>query len=1329
LRQLARAAEEKKSVQRAKDREKWLSSFEDNFYEFERDLSKCSLPGGGSVLLPAGSGESLEDYAAFIERLADDSSIPKGSENVIRELWIQRRPLLAKHLRTLRTLDHWTDDGSPFDEGDSAQWSFDVHHMITALQKVAEEGWLLQHPLNTAEAENLLPLILMISANDDEDRYIDPTILTLFGRGMGAQRAALDVLCSMIHQPTHGRATMVDVLRDIMGTNNQISPSGPPEDHTWIEAEDVQRAGEALKAVLSSDDRTRRYTIQGAVEAVGEMFLGLPHFARELWATGVGAAAMKCYAENRLEGYDGDWRDGGCFLYAASQAIWASSLPQSRRPYTLSPEGICKYEWGFGEKGMYECMKEAESWAFFDTQDRKFYNSINRCNCLGCCDIDDGCYKSDLRCQFFEYYQSMERKVEITMQLATKVIDKAKAAAFSDSANAKEVAALTAKALVAARKAMRTHLNSNIHGKERIEEVEATQRGLLVDALTLECTHGSSSSSSAKARPLLEELLVYLEKRLPGDLVGRGPGIELDGDGAEAMLQAAKVHARLGELAEAKALAECVVAAKRKGKGGASEKEQGGGAEEPDPNSPTVGIWQEQAAELLAELSREEEESPDVGAAVEGLTLQRPICKGDVEAAPGLREVVKRWSWRSAGADQFEKYAEHHHIEIIDRLHVCVFKLRADLLVWDYENEEVFHWLKHVPHMLRKWKGVETQVGTALFLYSRGKRGTGENRPRVVILDELAKGGTTSMMSVDRYGDGNDTHYDPEFPLLGYEKGWRLTGLAKTVLPHIESAWPMLDCDKGIDDRDEIASFDIASWYERVFCSWLGSTDYMAATQNGSSWALAVANPRNNDTSFPSGTSIGVVVFDGGDEGEAEGEGTDETGAASLREGGSRADLSRLGVLGFPFLLPNVASDFEDLFDYEDEPDGGMKKLSSKYARLRTTRARVVYLRHQIGHHYRSDDAEDCALAFSQGGSSSGGTSTLPPILLSCGCDVRKRCVAKVWHYASGECLFQLDDFQAPPSNLVFAEGLLFAASKMGKSSTYRGKAQQNRTLLDDKIFVYDCGWSTSSSKSSYRPPLIGDIPNPLLPDGFDLATHRALSVEDKREVLEKVTILEGRGHSGVKGFHVASLTVVPKHRILLVMYRDYSLFLLRYAAPPAADAGSSAASPREPLLTYLRRVQLAQPKLKPGFSETFNYPRVSFAVERSGDAMFAATYPYLLRIPFPPLKVSASSSSAAAASEERASSGGSSPLSSPQASPLVSASSSAEIMNCDFCGMYKGIAASQSCGGCKAVRYCDSACVKAGWKTHSSVCKGNRKAMKKKEAAAVEPLPDVMLD
>ena len=61
--------------------------------------------------------------------------------------------------------------------------------------------------------------------------------------------------------------------------------------------------------------------------------------------------------------------------------------------------------------------------------------------------------------------------------------------------------------------------------------------------------------------------------------------------------------------------------------------------------------------------------------------------------------------------------------------------------------------------------------------------------------------------------------------------------------------------------------------------------------------------------------------------------------------------------------------------------------------------------------------------------------------------------------------------------------------------------------------------------------------------------------------------------------------------------------------------------------------------------------------------------------------------------------------------------------MNCAFCGLYKGVAASQLCGGCKSVRFCDTACIKAGWKSHSSTCKGaKKKKSKKKEVAEEEP-------
>ena len=1318
LRQLARAADEKKKKEREQWREERCKLWDERIDE--SDYSKCSLPGGGSLLLTFDSGapKSMEKCAQFMEKIAKhDVPTDAANKQSIRRYWIRLRPELADYISRLRTSDHWTTDGSPFeDDGGSgeAQWSWSVDYLVQALQKLAKEGWFLERPLNSSEAEQLLPIILMISAN--LEYYGCPDIETIFGAGMGAQRAALEVVCSMLQHPTHGQGTMVRILRAIMGGRG--AESELPEDYGWIEGKDVQLTGRTLKAVLV-DPRTPPSTKVEIITVVAGMFLTLPHFAQKLWRTGVGAAIMRCYAtsgclDDGLCRRTDDWEDSGAFLYAASEAIWAANLPKSRRPYTLSPEGLCTYDWSIGELGMYASMKEAESWAFFDEKEEEHRDAITPCDCCTT-------FKSNLRCGFFEYNQKAERSVEVTMQLAKKVIGKARAA-ISAAAEAEEIAALTGKALSAARKFSKTWLNSFLFGDERANRLGLTQEEVLVEALTLECAHGRSSNDDGGAgRPLLEELVNLLRKDLTRDSMHKEKISEAR---AARMLQVAEVHARLGELAQAKEFAEYVIAGKMKMDEDEDEDEGGDGAtaksaaaSSTDSAHDSLHNWQRKAAEFLAQLDEEEEESAETAREV-----QRPTCKEAVEATTGVSEVVHRWSWKSAGADQFGKYRAYRHIEVIERLHVCVFKLRANLLVWDYENEEVFHWLKHVPHMLQKWTAVETPVGTALILHSRDSASAGENKPRVVILDQLGRGGTTSMLSVDRYYEGHDTFSEPDFPVRPFDESWWLTGMGKTVLPHVANAWPALQDGAPLyQSIGSDAKFDgnlqsVACWYERAFCSMVGDAHRIAVAQQGSSssWAIAVPNPRitepNTATRFG---SIGVIIFDsrvagGGEEEERR-----------LRVGGAfgKSNLSRLGILSFPFLLPPVGTDLEGLFLEKDGVSAGLtpnEVLSDEYSGLIAAHVQVVYLNHTCS-------GREDALSFCGAGDG------LPPLLLSCGKDHRLGWVAKVWRYASQECLFLLDNFQRPPTSLAFADGLLFAAISIHDGDVLRTNENNSKKsrLGEDKVFVFDCSWSSGEHKdgSSRRKSLlpICEIPNPRLPDDFDLAAHQALSRDEKKIAEAACPALEERFKSKCRDFNIVSLTAVSKHRILAVEYGDNSLYLLRYAAPASGGgvdgAGFSEAVSPAPILTYLRHVRLAQPSIDVGMDSFTrrhcrSYPLVSFAIERSCDAIFAATYPYLLRIPCPPLQDSASASSSPSSSS----------LAPPPLRPPFAAGS-AEVMNCAFCGLYKGVAASQLCGGCKSVRFCDTACIKAGWKSHSSTCKGaKKKKSKKKEVAEEEP-------
>jgi hypothetical protein len=128
------------------------------------------------------------------------------------------------------------------------------------------------------------------------------------------------------------------------------------------------------------------------------------------------------------------------------------------------------------------------------------------------------------------------------------------------------------------------------------------------------------------------------------------------------------------------------------------------------------------------------------------------------------------------------------------------------------------------------------------------------------------------------------------------------------------------------------------------------------------------------------------------------------------------------------------------------------------------------------------------------------------------------------------------------------------------------------------------------------------------------------------------------------------------------------------HSFPTAADrrkaaASSSSSSSSSPLLTHLRRLQLGA------------LPFCSLQPSRSGTTLFVGASPYLYELQLPGAKGEATAAREWGRGE-------------------------AERMNCAACGRYRGPDASQRCGGCRAARFCNDACLQAGWKDHKAACK-----------------------
>jgi WD40 repeat protein len=168
--------------------------------------------------------------------------------------------------------------------------------------------------------------------------------------------------------------------------------------------------------------------------------------------------------------------------------------------------------------------------------------------------------------------------------------------------------------------------------------------------------------------------------------------------------------------------------------------------------------------------------------------------------------------------------------------------------------------------------------------------------------------------------------------------------------------------------------------------------------------------------------------------------------------------------------------------------------------------------------------------------------------LVSTSCNAN---LVKVWNYETGHCLFTIRDFQSAVFRMALGNGLLFAASEGIPS--YSKKSSQPDSLSDDKVFVFNCGWS------------------------------------DKDDVGQILAALPNSG-----GRSVASMMHVSSHPTVVVSYRDGGISVYKYALPSSGSVGSRFS------ISHERRINLT------------GIPFFSLSAGRLGEGFFAGVSPWL---------------------------------------------------------------------------------------------------------------------
>jgi len=458
-----------------------------------------------------------------------------------------------------------------------------------------------------------------------------------------------------------------------------------------------------------------------------------------------------------------------------------------------------------------------------------------------------------------------------------------------------------------------------------------------------------------------------------------------------------------------------------------------------------------------------------------------------VVSSAACPDVVGRWTWRSAGdqsASDSDCYSSH--VEIIERLHCCLFWLRGCLLLYDYETCECIHWFDGTDQEVR-WHSVYVPIGhgrTYLVFY-----GDRTHARAIVMADRLEKGGRTDLKTA---GMGPAT----------------LNSILEAISP---------------DDGNLDALLDsLLPWYFECLDRYLSGSEIAFQSRKPQSgerdpgWAFAVGRTREEP--------FNVTVF------FAEERVEQNHKTATAHEKDHFFNILLLGPFAFPLLLPDEfmgkeVGDLSRRLGIGVRIEKALRKVASKF------RARKVSL---TGHSRDILWVEFC----------SSGRS-----LVATSCNAY---LVKVWNYETGQCLFTIRDFQSSVFRMALGNGLLFAASE--RITRYATKkSSQPGSLSDDKVFVFNCGWSGKND--------VGQI-------------------------------LAGLPNSG--GTPVVSIVHVSSHPTVVVSYRDGGINVYKYSLPPSDSLGSQLS------ISHERRINFT------------GSPFFSLSAGRLGEGFFAGVSPWL---------------------------------------------------------------------------------------------------------------------
>lgn len=951
-----------------------------------------------------------------------------------------------------------------------------VDNVREGLVFACHQGWFAgaDSTLTATETEHLLAISKLASLEDIELAYeVIDRVLKLAGRFTAAE-----ILCKQLHRGLPSRGDTAGRLQQVLAGEGKVCIY---EDYTWVDAAVVDMAGCAFKAVLT-DKRSSPETNGYIFCAIHNLLMRLPHHARQLWEL-VGDSAREASESGNVK--ECQVGGGDALILMASASIWAlEQTTAAVKGGNLHPndddKGLYTLVNGVRDYSLYQCSEKEDSgcWMFLHKEVKRSTLGIALC---GCCEPPVPNILCNFRTSQKESLiaEGLTERADVASVLLQEVVKSGQTEILEKVAEgAVQSARLALNQISKLRKWGK--LPSTVKKK-----IGPHARKLLVTAL--EALFTRPGCERVQSKMLAEEAIAALVTDLPieakmNSTFSSGIPPRIDDTNAFAVYFTARALLFIGQHEEANRLAALLLVVQP-----LFGTVNGNRVPREDID---IDGWKEKGRSLVARIATA---SPtEFTAACATRQPQRPTLAPELDV---YSDLVSRWSWRSVGdqsVNTFDYYSKH--VEIIERLHACVFWLRDSVILYDYEAGECLHWFDGTSQCVR-WRSFDVSVGHQgrTYLVFFGERA--RQARTIVLLDCLKKGGRTNLMTATM-----DT--SSFFPVLAAFSPAPNKGMSQllhdSLLPwYLDSLDRYLQCEKV------------------AFKTWERQSSGKAP-----GWALAIGGTPKEP--------YDITVFL-----------TDEKAghnhkAATAAEQEHFLNILLLGPVAFPLLLADEfmgkeVGDLSRRLGIDVGIEKALRKVASKF------RARKVSL---MGHAHKIVGVEFCSSNDRLVATSSGGN-----------CDEN---VVKVWNYESGQCIFTTRDFGTQVLHMALTNGLLFATSVSGYP--------RPNSLSNDKVFVFNCGWS------------------------------------DRDDVGQILAELPNNGSTSV-----TSMMSVSSHPTVVVAYKDGGISLYKYPLPPLpTDELSSLSSQLSFSVSHERRINFT------------GRPLVSLSVGRLGEGFFAGATPWL---------------------------------------------------------------------------------------------------------------------